>query len=140
MSKFHSGSNQDVQEVVPVPPPNTTNLDGGIFGLPAYWNGNIYVTGVAYPLQQFLISNGNSGVSPKSILDLDLGRETICFPLEMRELLQRISHGRSRRCFHSSTPANRKYPRPGWSYWGAGPEPPLGRLGYFRSGICSCSF
>jgi len=66
MSKFHSGSNQDVQEVVPVPPPNTTNLDGGIFGLPAYWNGNIYVTGVAYPLQQFLISNGNISSPPKS--------------------------------------------------------------------------
>ena len=58
MGKFHSGSNSDVQEVTPVPPPNTTNFDGGIFGSPAYWNGNIYVTGVNYPLEQFLISNG----------------------------------------------------------------------------------
>jgi hypothetical protein len=47
-----------VQEVIPVPPPNTTNLDGGIFGVPAYWNGNIYVSGVNYPLMQFPISNG----------------------------------------------------------------------------------
>lgn len=58
MGRFTSGTNNDVQEVTPVPPPNTTNFDGGIFGSPAYWNGNIYVTGVNYPLEQFLISNG----------------------------------------------------------------------------------
>jgi hypothetical protein len=58
LGHFNSTSNQDVQEVIPVPPPNTTNGDGGIFGSPAYWNGNIYVTGVGYPLSQFLISNG----------------------------------------------------------------------------------
>jgi hypothetical protein len=59
MGKFNSVSNQDVQEVIPVPPPNTTNLDGGIFGSAAYWNGNLYVTGVNYPLNQFVISNGS---------------------------------------------------------------------------------
>jgi hypothetical protein len=57
MGKFNS-TNVDVQEVVPIPPPNTTNLDGGLFGLPAYFNGNIYTTGVNYPLSQFKISNG----------------------------------------------------------------------------------
>jgi hypothetical protein len=57
MGKFNSGSNLDVQEVIPVPPPNTTQLDGGIYGLPAYWNGNIYTTGQSFPLSQFTISN-----------------------------------------------------------------------------------
>jgi hypothetical protein len=59
MGKFHSLSNADVQEVIPVPPPNTTQLDGGNYGVPAYWNGNIYTTGQNYPLSQFKIANGN---------------------------------------------------------------------------------
>jgi len=58
MGRFNSGSNLDVQEVIPVPPPNTTQLDGGIYGLPAYWNGNIYVTGQNFPLSQFTIASG----------------------------------------------------------------------------------
>jgi hypothetical protein len=58
MGKFNSSTNNDVQEVVPVPPPNTTLLDGGNYGLPAYWNGNIYTTGQNFPLSQFQISNG----------------------------------------------------------------------------------
>jgi len=58
LGKFNSVNNQDVQEVIPVPPPNTTQLDGGIYGLPAYWNGNIYVTGQNFPLSQFAIANG----------------------------------------------------------------------------------
>ncbi len=58
MGKFNSLANQDVQEVIPVPPPNTTQLDGGIYGVPAYWNGNIYSTGQSFPLSQFTISNG----------------------------------------------------------------------------------
>jgi hypothetical protein len=66
MGKY-SGSNQDLQEVIPVPPPNTTNLDGGIFGSPAYWNGNIYVTGVGYPLAQFSISNSAMSTQPGSV-------------------------------------------------------------------------
>jgi len=58
MGKFNSGSNLDVQEAIPVPPPNTTQLDGGNYGIPAYWNGNIYTTGQNFPLSQFTISNG----------------------------------------------------------------------------------
>jgi hypothetical protein len=58
MGKFNSTSNNDVQEVIPVPPPNTTLLDGGNYGLPAYWNGNIYTTGQNFPLSQFQIANG----------------------------------------------------------------------------------
>jgi hypothetical protein len=58
MGKFNSTNNIDVQEVIPVPPPNTTFLDGGNFGVPAYWNGNIYTAGVNFPLSQFQIVNG----------------------------------------------------------------------------------
>jgi hypothetical protein len=58
MGQFNSSTNNDVQEVIPAPPPNTTLLDGGNFGSPAYWNGNIYTTGVNFPLSQFQISNG----------------------------------------------------------------------------------
>jgi hypothetical protein len=58
MGRFHSGSNLDVQEVIPVPPPNTTQLDGGMYSVPAYWNGNIYTTGQSFPLSQFKIANG----------------------------------------------------------------------------------
>ena len=58
MGKFNSSSNNDVQELVPVPPANTTLDDGGNYIGPAYWNGNIYLTGQNYPLMQFQIANG----------------------------------------------------------------------------------
>ena len=58
MGKFNSSSNNDVQEVIPVPPPNTTLLDGGNYANIAYWNGNIYTTGQNFPLSQFTIANG----------------------------------------------------------------------------------
>jgi len=58
MGRFNSTTNNDVQEVIPVPPPNTTQLDGGNYSVPAYWNGNIYTTGQNFPLSQFTISNG----------------------------------------------------------------------------------
>jgi hypothetical protein len=58
MGKFNSTTNNDVQEVTPVPPPNTTMADGGNYGDPSYWNGNIYTTGQSFPLSQFQISNG----------------------------------------------------------------------------------
>jgi len=58
MGQFNSPTNNDVQEVIPVPPPNTTLNDGGNYGVPAYWNGNIYTTGQNFPLSQFQISNG----------------------------------------------------------------------------------
>jgi len=58
MGKFNATTNNDVQEVIPVPPPNTTQLDGGNYAVPAYWNGNIYTTGQNFPLSQFHIANG----------------------------------------------------------------------------------
>jgi hypothetical protein len=58
MGRFNSSTNNDVQEVIPAPPPNTTLQDGGNYGDVAYWNGNIYTTGQNFPLSQFQISNG----------------------------------------------------------------------------------
>jgi len=58
MGKFNSSTNNDVQEVVPVPPSNTTLSDGGNYGNVAYWNGNVYTTGQNFPLSQFHIANG----------------------------------------------------------------------------------
>jgi len=62
MGKFNSTTNNDVQEVIPVPPPNTTLLDGGNYGNIAFWgtgtsSGNIYTTGQNFPLSQFTIAN-----------------------------------------------------------------------------------
>jgi len=63
MGKFNSTTNNDVQEVIPVPPPNTTLSDGGNYSVPAYWNGNIYTTGQNYPLSQFTIASGSGSIS-----------------------------------------------------------------------------
>jgi hypothetical protein len=64
LGKFHSTSNSDVQEVTVGL--NTTNLDGGIFGSPAYWNGNIYVGEVSGALRQYTIANGSLSLSSLS--------------------------------------------------------------------------
>ena len=67
MGKFNSSTNNDVQEVItcttPSNCPNTTLLDGGNYGVPAYWNNNIYITGQNYPLSQFTIANGSASIS-----------------------------------------------------------------------------
>ncbi|HEX6565294.1 MAG TPA: hypothetical protein VF020_13470, partial [Chthoniobacterales bacterium] len=56
LGKFHSSSNSDVQEVnIGF---NTTNFNGGFYGQPAYWNGNIYTVMVGDSLRQFHIANG----------------------------------------------------------------------------------
>ncbi len=64
LGQFHPGGAQVVQEV-PVQF-NTTNLDGGIFGSVAYWNGNIYVAEVGDALRQFTIANGALSTSSVS--------------------------------------------------------------------------
>jgi hypothetical protein len=56
LGKYNSASNQDVQEVSVGF--NTTNFDGGFFGQPAYWNGNIYTVIVGDSLRRYPISNG----------------------------------------------------------------------------------
>src|SRR4029077_9730806 len=56
LGKFNSVSNRDVQEV-PVQS-DSTQVVGGIFGQPAFWNGNVYVAAVGDVLKQFTLANG----------------------------------------------------------------------------------
>jgi hypothetical protein len=55
LEKYNSGVNQDLGEVAVGF--NTTNITGGFFGEPAYWNGNIYTVMVGDSLRQFPVSN-----------------------------------------------------------------------------------
>ena len=64
LGKFHSVSNQDIQEVSVQP--NTTQAVGGIFGQPAYWNGNLYTAAIGDSLKQFGITNGAISAAEQS--------------------------------------------------------------------------
>jgi chitodextrinase len=55
LGKFNSGGDQAVQEVTVSL--NTTQIIGGLFPQPAYWNGNIYTAAVADPLKRYTISS-----------------------------------------------------------------------------------
>ena len=46
--------------------PNTTDLNGGVFGQAAVWGGNLYVTSVGDPLWQFTIANGAISTAAQS--------------------------------------------------------------------------
>jgi hypothetical protein len=61
---FHSGGDQAVQEVNVSP--NSTQIIGGLFPQPAYWNGNLYTAAVADPLKRYTISS--SANPPISVL------------------------------------------------------------------------
>ncbi len=65
LGTFNSVLNQDVQEVG-VHPNTQFSLGGGVFGQPAYWNGNIYAAGNNDFLKQFTISNGVISATPQS--------------------------------------------------------------------------
>jgi hypothetical protein len=54
-----------VQEV-PVLPNTQFKIGGGVFGSPAYWNGNIYVAANTDFLKHFTISNGTISATPVS--------------------------------------------------------------------------
>ena len=56
MGKYNSGANRDLGEATVGF--NTTDITGGFFGQPAYWNGNIYTVIVGDSLRQFTINNG----------------------------------------------------------------------------------
>jgi chitodextrinase len=56
MGKFNSAANQDLGETTVGF--NTTDITGGFFGQPAYWNGNTYTIIVGDSLRQFSIANG----------------------------------------------------------------------------------
>jgi hypothetical protein len=65
MGHFNAADDSQIVQVVDVNP-NTTDIQGGIFATPAYWNGKVYVVGVSDTLKAFALSNGKLSTSPTS--------------------------------------------------------------------------
>jgi hypothetical protein len=63
LGKFNSILSQDLQEVNVL---NSTNGVGGLFGQPAYWNGNLYTVAIADYLKQFTVASGTISATPQS--------------------------------------------------------------------------
>src|SRR5260370_16240161 len=57
MGGYNPAANQDVGEVSVGF--NTSDFNGGFYGQPSYWNGNIYTVIVGDSLRQYLISAGS---------------------------------------------------------------------------------
>lgn len=64
LGKFNTIINQDLQEVTVQS--NSMNVVAGIFGQPAYWNGNLYTAAIADFLKQFTIASGTISSTPRS--------------------------------------------------------------------------
>ena len=64
LGKFNSVIDQAVQEVNVQS--NTMNILAGIFGQPAYWNGNLYTAAIADYLKQFTIAGGTISNAPQT--------------------------------------------------------------------------
>jgi hypothetical protein len=58
------GDTQIVQTVAVVP--NTSNITGGIFANPAYWQGHVYIAGISDHLKRFDFANGLLSQNPVS--------------------------------------------------------------------------
>jgi hypothetical protein len=65
MGRFHSGSDSQIVQSVSAFP-NNTDITGGVFSSPAYWNGHLYVTGIGRTVQDFTLSAGKLSTSPAS--------------------------------------------------------------------------
>jgi hypothetical protein len=65
MGHFHGGSDSQIVQSVSAFP-NTSGVTNGIFMSPAYWNGNVYVSGIGGSVQAYSLSAGKLGVSPTS--------------------------------------------------------------------------
>jgi hypothetical protein len=64
LGHFNSTSNLNVQDVTVKA--NNTDLEVGIDGQPAYWNGNVYVVAAGDPMRQYTIVNGALSASSVS--------------------------------------------------------------------------
>jgi hypothetical protein len=65
MGHFHSGSDSQIVQSVPVFP-NTSGITSGIFASPVYWNGNVYISGISSSVDAFALSAGKLSTSPTS--------------------------------------------------------------------------
>jgi hypothetical protein len=61
MGKFNS-TTENVVQVVTVNL-NTSSPTGGMYGQPAFWNGNIYAMGVGIPMKQYTIAAGSATIA-----------------------------------------------------------------------------
>jgi hypothetical protein len=66
MGHFQAGSNSQIVQSVPVKP-NNSDVTGGIFATPAYWNGHIYIAAVSDHLKAFDLSGGQLSAQPTSV-------------------------------------------------------------------------
>src|SRR5277367_5615032 len=57
LGKFNSSSDNDVQEVFPQGV-NTATVGAGVFGVTAYWNGNLYISVIGDNLRVYPIASG----------------------------------------------------------------------------------
>jgi hypothetical protein len=65
MGHFQSGSDSQIVQSVSAFP-NTSGVTSGIFMSPAYWNGNVYVSGIGDSVQAYTLGAGRLSTSPKS--------------------------------------------------------------------------
>jgi hypothetical protein len=65
MGHFHAGSDSQIVQSVSAFP-NTSGVTNGIFMSPAYWNGNVYVSGIGGSVQAFTLKAGKLSTSPAS--------------------------------------------------------------------------
>jgi hypothetical protein len=65
MGHFQSGSDSQIVQSVSAFP-NTSGVTSGIFMSPAYWNGNVYVSGIDGSVQAFAFAAGKLSKSPTS--------------------------------------------------------------------------
>jgi hypothetical protein len=70
----YSGGSSDSQIVESVPAfPNTSSILNGIFMSPAYWNGHLYVAGIAANLADYTVSAGMLSMTPASQTSAQFG-------------------------------------------------------------------
>jgi hypothetical protein len=65
MGHFHAGSDSQIVQSVSAFP-NDTNITGGIFSSPAFWNGHVYVPGIGGSVKDFTLSVGKLSTAPVS--------------------------------------------------------------------------
>jgi hypothetical protein len=65
MGRFQKGSDSQIVQSVSAFP-NTSGVTSGIFMSPAYWNQNVYVSGIGDSVQAFSLSAGKLSTSPTS--------------------------------------------------------------------------
>jgi hypothetical protein len=72
MGHYQSGSDSQIVQSVPAFP-NTSGVTSGIFSSPAYWNANLYVSGMGGGVEAFALTAGKLSTSPTSQTSAQFG-------------------------------------------------------------------